>query len=558
MHNTGRSCILRFVSALTLPIPRLPSMRKVSICLSLCAAILACVPLAPLLFAGTESLSELRLRRTAVPRFTLDQAVLTALQRNADIQKARQEIERTKGLYIAMRAEILPKIEMTGQFQDIDPHLQVNHGGPEITASATPTPTPGATATPVGTSGFNFSSVERSYNVRLEATQVLFAGGRIVSQIRAANFTRDGSYFAFRNAIDTVVATVKQQFYQVLLNRELIHVQEESVKLLQSQLQDQQNRFEAGTVPRFNVLQAQVALSNQYPLLIAAQNNYRISLLQLAKTLGLDFAPERAGQPPLEAIGQLQYRPRHIPLPMAIELAKERRPFLKQQKAVVLSNAEQVRVARSTYFPQVSAFGGTEARSSSLSDNPRDVSTGYIFGATGTWAIWDWGATYGAVKQARAVLEESKITLDDANRQVELEVQQQDSNLKQSAELVKATEQSVGQAEEALRLASARLSAGAGTQLEVLNSRVEVTQAQSNRLQALYNYNTALAEFDRVTATEVVYSNELDEPNTRQKVKSDAKPTPAPKPSPLELNHAGNRPPVQTTTRTTRTTTSGK
>jgi outer membrane protein len=532
-------------------------MRKVPINLALCAALLALAPLAPFVFAGTESLSEMRLRRTPVPRFTLDQAVLTALQRNADIQKARQEIERTKGLYIAIRAEILPQIGMTGQFQDTDPHLQVNHGGPEIAATATPTP--GATATPVGSSGFNFSGVERSYNVKIEATQVIFAGGRIVSQIRAANFTRDGSYFGFRNVVDTVVSTVKQQFYQVLLNRELIHVQEESVKLLQSQLQDQQNRFEAGTVPRFNVLQAQVALSNQYPLLIGAQNNYRISQLQLAKTLGLDFDPSRGDGPPLEAVGNLEYRPRHMLLTTAIELAKERRPFLKQQKAIVLSNAEQVRVARAGYFPQVSAFGGTQARSSSLSDNPRDVSTGYIFGATGTWAIWDWGATYGAVKQAKAVLEESKITFDDANRQVELEVQQQDSNLKQSAELVKATEQSVGQAEEALRLASARLSAGAGTQLEVLDSRVQVTQAQSNRLQALYNYSVALAEFDRVTATEVTYSNELDEPNTRQKVKSEAKPTPAPKPGPLELNHAGNRPPVTTrTTRTTRTTTSSK
>ena len=91
----------------------------------------------------------------------------------------------------------------------------------------------------------------------------------------------------------------------------------------------------------------------------------------------------------------------------------------------------------------------------------------------------------------------------------------------------------------------------------MLNSRVEVTQAQSNRLQALYNYSVALAEFDRVTATEVTYSNELDEPRTRSKLKTDALPTPPPKPGPLELNHAGNRPPVQTRT-TTRTTTSSK
>src|SRR2546421_9136507 len=98
-------------------------MRKVPINLALCAALLALLPITPLLFAGTESLSEMRLRRTTVPRFTLDQAVLTALQRNADIQKARQEIERTKGLYIAMRAEILPKIEMTANVQNTDPHL---------------------------------------------------------------------------------------------------------------------------------------------------------------------------------------------------------------------------------------------------------------------------------------------------------------------------------------------------------------------------------------------------------------------------------------------------
>jgi outer membrane protein TolC len=213
-----------------------------------------------------------------------------------------------------------------------------------------------------------------------------------------------------------------------------------------------------------------------------------------------------------------------------------------------------VNVARAGYFPQFSVSAGEDFRSSPISENVNAVRSGYVFGGTGSWAIWDWGATYGSVKQARAVLEQSKITLDDANRQVELEVQQQDSNLKQSAELVKATEESVGQSQEALRLASARLSAGAGTQLEVLNSRVEVTQAESNRIQALYNYNVALAEFDRVTATEITYSNELDEPITRDKTKTDAKPTPAPKPAPLELNHAGNRPPVRTTTTTTRTT----
>jgi outer membrane protein TolC len=494
-------------------------MRKLFLSVLFLVSLFALVP-PDGLFAGSDT----REVRSGVPRFTLNQAILTALRQNPTIQMARQEIERTKGLYIQMRAQALPRIDANSNIQHTDPHL-------------------GSIST---NSGGGISGVPTNYSLSLQATQILFAGGRVVSQIRSADFQRDASYYAFRNTIDQVIATVKQQFYQVLLNRALIGVQETSIQLLKSQLQDQQNRFEAGTVPRFNVLQAQVALSNQQPQLLLALNNYRISELQLAKALGLNFDPNRGDAPPLEAVGELQFHPRRISLVEAIELAKERRPLLKQQKANVLGNAEQVRVARAGYFPQFSATAGEEFRSSPISENINAVRSGYVFGGTGTWAIWDWGATYGAVKQTRAALEESKISLDDAERQVELEVQQQDSSLTQSAALVRATEESVGQAEEALRLATARLDAGAGTQLEVLNSRTELTVAQSVRVQALYSYNTALAEFDRVTAIEVVYSNQLDEPKTRQKARTDAMPTPAPKPSPLQLNGAGIRKPVGT------------
>ena len=460
-------------------------------------------------------------RTSAAPRFTLEQAILTALQQNPSILIARQEIERTKGLFIEMRAAALPQVNATAQFQDLDPHLShVNTGNQN------------------NISGEVFSSVgaERTYSLEIGVNQVIFSGGRVPGQISSASFQRDSSYYSFRNAIDLIVATVRQQFYLVLLDRALIGVQEESVRLLQSQLQDQQNRFEAGTVPRFNVLQAQVALSNQIPQLITAQNNYRISQLQLAKTLGLDFNPNRGDQAPLEAVGELLYVPREMPVARAIALAKENRPFIKQQKAVVLSNNSQVGVARSGYFPQINASAGEEFRSSPLTDNIRAARSGYIFGATGTWAIWDWGATYGRVKQARAILEESKATLDDDVRQVELEVQQAYSNLIQGRELIQSQEKNVEQATEALRLATARLDAGAGTQLEVLDARVQLTTAQSTRLQALYTYNAAVAEFDRATATEIKYSTCLDEPGTRRQLRTAGKPTPAPKPTPLPLN----------------------
>ncbi|MDQ6861453.1 MAG: TolC family protein [Verrucomicrobiota bacterium] len=514
-------------------------MRKIF--LTTVAVLLGLTPLrAPL--AGTDTVETRSVHSGGAPRFTLNDAILTALQRNPDIQRARQDIERAKGLYLELRAQALPRLDATGNYSDTDPELFVSKGGPVV---------PGSGSTFTSGTG----RVTSAYNVEVRATQVVFAGGRVVSQIRGADFQRDSAYFGFRNVIDQVIATVRQQFYQVLLNRGLIDVQEESVELLRRQLQDQQNRFEAGTVPRFNVLQAQVALSNQIPNLITAQNNFRISRLQMARTIGLDLDPADANQPPLEAVGQLFFDPRILPLEEAIRVARERRPSLKQQKANILNSAEQVRVARSGFFPQVNATAGYQGRSSIFSSDVGDVSTGTVVGLNGNWAIWDMGATYGRMKQARAVLQESKITYEDAVRQVDLEVQQAYSNLQQNRELFHSQEKNVEQAEEAQRLAKARLDAGAGTQLDVLNAQVQLATARSTRLQALAGYNATLAEFDRVTSTETTYSNELDDPRTRNKVKTEAAPTPAPKPTPLPLNHAGNRKPVATSSTRTRTTT---
>ena len=79
-------------------------------------------------------------------------------------------------------------------------------------------------------------------------------------------------------------------------HRALITVAEETVGCSEDQLQDQQNRFEAGTVPRFNVLRAEVELANVQPDLIRARNNYLLARDALAKTLGLAPGPGRASR----------------------------------------------------------------------------------------------------------------------------------------------------------------------------------------------------------------------------------------------------------------------
>lgn len=437
------------------------------------------------------------------PVYALDQAVMTALQQNPDILRAKEEIERTKGVVIEIFATALPHVTPNGDLGWTDPKLSSRGGS----GGATNGGSNGAGSG--GTLGSVPGGADTAYAIRITGTQ-LVANYSTLRQIRGTFFQRDSAYFAFRNTVDQVIATTKTQFYQVILDRALIGVQVESVQLLESQLKDQQNRFEAGTVPRFNVLQAQVQLSNQIPNLIAARNNYRISILQLAKTLGIDFNPARGIAAPIRVEGELTYIPREIHLLESIELGKQSRAFLKQARANVYNQIEQVHVALGNLFPVVTTSGGYEIFSSPFTTAWEDAARGWVWGLQGNWALWDSGETYGRIKQQKAILSQAKITYDDDVRQVELEIQQAASNLLQNRELIQATEKNVEQADEAVRLAKARLDAGAGTQLDVLNAQVQLTTAQSTRLQALFGWLSSLAEFDRVTGGQSTYTEMFD------------------------------------------------
>src|SRR5215475_1491959 len=97
-------------------------MRRFFILLGIFAV---CAALGPQSFGGTETTRSGNGRGSAggIPTFTLDQAILTALQRNPTLLNAEQEIKRTKGVIIQVRAQALPQITAQGNFEWTDPNL---------------------------------------------------------------------------------------------------------------------------------------------------------------------------------------------------------------------------------------------------------------------------------------------------------------------------------------------------------------------------------------------------------------------------------------------------
>ena len=438
--------------------------------------------------ATTPSAKKQAVHAELPAKMTLDDCVLLALKQNPQILEAIQQIRLTQGQIITVRAQALPHVGIASNYNQVDQTL---------------------------VQALNMQ--EKSWQLSFQATQLIYSGGQVGAALKIAKLTNANSFFNLRNTLDQVIATVRTQFYDVLLDRSLVEVQEESVRLLESQLKDQQSRYEAGTVPRFNVLQAEVALSNQIPVLIKAKNTYLISQLNISKTLGVPYDTWHPGKSVVNATGELSFHERAVNKDEAVAFAKEHRSSLKIQRQNILIQLQSIKVALAGYQPQISANAGWEYHNTALSTQLDQVVNGWFFGATGTWAIFDGLATYGNVKQAKAQLETAKVSYDDAVLQVELEVQQALANLEQARETIMSQTKNVEQALEALRLSQERLSAGAGTQLDVLNAQVQLTQARTNKLQALRDYDVALAELDRVTGADTVYLDSFQDPLAKKK-----------------------------------------
>ena len=431
-------------------------------------------------------------------KLTIDDAVQLALQKNPDVLIAIDNIRKASGNYITVRAGLLPQFGVQqGAYSWIQPSFE-NGQVPPVGQNS-----------PYASS---FTPNNQSWNVTMQGNQLLFDGWKTPSLTAAAKLSEQIAYYDLRRVIDSTIAKIVAQFYQVVLDRALVIANEQQVALYKTQVSDQQSRYDAGTVPRFNVLQAQVQLANAEPPLIQAKNNLRVALFTLVKTIGLDYPNLQNIEIPFDVVGELAYYPRKIDSNASIHTALVRNPQLKAQRQNILVAAKQITAAIAGWMPTINANGGYMMESYNYDKSLTTVVQGWFFGATGSWAIFDGLATYGNVKQAKATMLNYKTVYDNGVREVILQVQQAISNLKQASETIISQKATVEQAVEALRLSRERLDAGAGVQLDVINAQVQLLQAQTSVLQALYNYISATAEYDRALSLNTKYEEFFDDP----------------------------------------------
>jgi TolC family type I secretion outer membrane protein len=414
---------------------------------------------------------------TNVPAsLTLPQCLDLALKQNPQVLKAKEDIRRTHGLIIEARAPALPQVTASGQYTRVD---RDSVDRPPFFPS-----TPDNSLNP--------------WQAKIEVTQLVYSGGRIGTALRAAKLSDQIAVLGFQRVVADTLLAVRRNFYQILLDQQLVTVREQSVALLQRQLDDTKLRFDAGAVPRFNVLRAEVELANARPPFIRAQNDLRLARESLVKLLAID-SPHTQGFTKITFDGKLLYEHRSCDLAQSLADALKQRPELTQADKQVSLAEEAINNAQAGNKPELSVFANYGIHDYSWANDMDETRQGWNLGTRVTWPFFDGFATRGRVTQARAQREQAVFDFADARRSIELEVRQACADHLQALELLEAQKKTVEQAEESLRLAEVRFRAGSGTQLDVFSAQTALTEARSNEIQALYAYNVALAVLDRVT-----------------------------------------------------------
>jgi outer membrane protein TolC len=404
---------------------------------------------------------------------SLLQSLNLALQQNASILKAQNDLEASQGVVVQTRAVALPQLTATGQYKYTDPSAIENFPGTMVP--------------------------NQNWNAGVQIVQSIYSGGKMVAALKAAGATRQQALAQYQTAVADTLLGVRLAYYDTLLAAQQITVHEASVNLLQKELEDQQHRLDAGTVPKFNVLRAEVAVANERPNLIQAKNNYRVAKNNLSNLLGYNLPREIWEDVPLNLSDTLDDAPFEVNLPDAIQQALSTRSELLALRKTEELQRLGVTSAKSGYKPTVSVFAGYSWYNAQFTppvELDHDIN-GWNAGAELQWDIFDGMLTHGKVVQANAFYDKSKNDLTDQSRQIELEVRTDYSDFIEAKEVLDSQEKVQEEADEALREAKSRAEAGTGTQLDVLDSETALTQSRTTQIQALHDYDTARAKLQR-------------------------------------------------------------
>ncbi|MFP4134538.1 MAG: TolC family protein [Halothece sp.] len=406
-----------------------------------------------------------------VTPITLEQAIELARENNQTFKEARLNVRQAREQLNETLGTEFPSLNLESQLQR--------------------TSSPGAGAAVDPLTGQQQAGVINQLSTRLQLSYNLYTGGERPAQIRVAESELRTQQLALEQAAEQLRFDVTDAYYGVQQADSEVQIAEAAVADAEQSLRDAQLLQEAGLGTRFDVLQAEVQLSNEEQQLTRALSEQRVNRRQLAEALGVGQQVEVTAANPPEVAGDWD-----LSLEESILLAYQNRAELEQQLEQRQIGENNRTIALSQKRPQISLFTNYEVQSD-LDSSPTDS---LQMGAQLNWNLYDGGSSRARARQAEEEIAIAENRFQQTRNEVRREVEQAFFNLDANEQNIETAEIAIEQAEESLRLARLRFQAGVGTQTDVINAQSELTRARGNLLTAIIDYNRSLAALERAVS----------------------------------------------------------
>ncbi|HEX2716835.1 MAG TPA: TolC family protein [Gemmatimonadaceae bacterium] len=470
---------------------------------------------------------------------TLNDALQRAEASSEGVRIARAGVLRARGQQYQARAQLLPQLAgslqyqktLQSQFKEIGKRAaSLSAANPaadtlrpvctlnaRIPKGATAAERNAALATAVtegcGGGGLEDSPIarifaaEQTITVGLQGSWTLFAGGRISAANRIASASRRSAEIGLASARATLQLDVTQAYYDAALAARLSEIADSSLQQSERTLSQVTLARNVGNTSEFERLRAQVTRDNQRPVAIQRHTQRDIALLRLKQLLDLPANQDvvlstTATEAVTAAIMTSDDRSADSALVREVTLRSadttvESRAQVRQLAENVRIQESAFRIARAQRLPAVvlSTQYGRTGYPKTMGNIPRwnDFFPNWTVTAAVSVPVFTGGRITGEEMEARANLEEARESHQQIRELAELDARSAIAELEQAQAAWLASQGTSEQAARAYTIAEVRYREGISTQLELSQSRLLLQEAEANRAYAARNLLVARA-----------------------------------------------------------------
>ncbi len=334
--------------------------------------------------------------------------------------------------------------------------------------------------------GKNSGTNDGDWGTGVSLSQTIYDWGKTGASVKSSRLTEKASEQTLSRTRETVISDVREAYYGLNKSVRDVAVQKELVENYEKRLSWAKSFYSIGTKAKIEVTKAETDLANARLALIQAESSAEQYKAQLASAMGT---------PALEIDGvkdELDYEKWEISLSDALARAEAQRPDLAAQNLLVQKAQTDVKSAKLTNSPDVTAGAGYDWGGVSYYDEDQWTASLRL-----SIPIGDGGLTKAKVAQARADLKVAQADRDALAQDIVLEVRKAWQSLQESAASIVASLAVERQAKENLDLALGRYRAGVGDSLEVSDAVNTYAESQTTLITSLYGHKEARVNLEK-------------------------------------------------------------